>query len=137
MGGAGAASSATLPPWVPTEVAMTSDGRAIFYLVHSGCAWRMLPRHFPPWPTVHSQLTRWRRDGTLRQMHERLREHVREQSRGDREPSAAIMDSQTARATGAGGPERGFDAGKKTFGRKRHILVDVSGLSLLAHIHTG
>jgi putative transposase len=86
-------------------------------------------------PTVHSQLTRWRKDGTLRQMHERLREHVREQSGRDREPSAAIVDSQTVRATGAGGPERGFDAGKKTFGRKRHILVDVSGLILLAHIH--
>ena len=109
---------------------------AIFYLVRSGCAWRMLPRHFPPWPTVHSQLTRWRKDGTLRRMHDRLREHAREKGGRHREPSAAVINSQTARTTGAGGPDRGFDAAKRTFGRKRHILVDASGLILLAHIHT-
>jgi putative transposase len=51
-----------------------------------------------------------------------------------REASAEVIDCQTARATGPGGPERGFDAGKKTFGRKRHLLVDASGLVLLAHI---
>ena len=108
---------------------------AIFYLVRSGCAWRMLPRHFPPWQTVHSQLHRWRRDGTLKRMHDALREDAREKAGRQREPSVAIVDSQTARTTGAGGPERGFDAGKKTFGRKRHLLVDASGLVLLAHIH--
>jgi putative transposase len=86
-------------------------------------------------PTVHSQLTRWRKDGTLQRMHDRLREHAREKKGRDREPSAAIVDSQTARAAGTGGPDRGFDAAKKTFGRKRYILVDVSGLILLTHIH--
>jgi hypothetical protein len=86
-------------------------------------------------PTVHSQLTRWRKDGTLRCMHDRLREHAREKEGRGREPSAAVVDSQTTRATGVGGPSRGFDAAKKTFGRKRHILVDVSGLILLAHVH--
>jgi putative transposase len=116
--------------WPRSEMA-----EAIFSLVRSGCAWRMLPRHFPPWQTVHSQLTRWRRDGTLKRLHDALREHAREAAGREREPSAAIIDSQTARATGAGGPGRGFDAGKKTFGRKRHLLVYVSGLILLAHIH--
>src|SRR5215208_5920510 len=53
----------------------------------------------------------------------------------DREASAAVVGSQTVRIAGAGGPERGFNAGKKAFGRKRHILVDASGLILLAHIH--
>ena len=109
---------------------------AIFYLVRSGCAWRMLPRHFPPWPTVPSQLTRWRPDGTLRRMHDRLRERARKKAGRDQEPFAAMVDAQTAQATGAGGPERGFDAGKKAFGRKRHLLVDASGLILLAHIHS-
>ena len=109
---------------------------AIFYLVRSGCAWRMLPRHFPPWPTVPSELTRWRPDGTLRRMHDRLRERARKKAGRDQEPFAAMVDAQTARATGAGGPERGFDAGKKAFGRKRHLLVDASGLILLAHIHS-
>ncbi len=68
-------------------------------------------------------------------MHDALRERARQKSGRDREPSAAVIDSQTSRATGVGGPERGFDAGKKTFGRKRHLLVDVSGLILLAHVH--
>jgi transposase len=108
---------------------------AIFYLVRSGCAWRMLPRHFPPWPTVYAQFARWRRDGTVRRMHDRLREQAREADGRSAEPSAAVIDSQTARATGVGGVERGYDAAKKTAGRKRHILVDAAGLVLLAHVH--
>lgn len=118
------------PPKWPRRIM----AEAIFHLVRSGCAWRMLPRHFPPWPTVHSQLTRWRRDGTLLRMHERLRGLAREAEKRSVEPTAAVVDAQTARATGAGGAERGFDAGKKAFGRKRHILVDAAGLVLLAHV---
>jgi putative transposase len=109
---------------------------ATFYLVRSGCAWRMLPRHFTPWQTVHSQLTRWQKDGTLKRLHDAVREHTREKAGRDREPSAAVIDQQTARTTGAGGPGPGFDAGRKSFGRKRHLLVDASGLILLAPIHT-
>lgn len=82
----------------------------------------MLPRHSPPPQTVHDGLHRWRRDGTLKWPHDALLEHAREKAGRHREPSAAIIDSQTARTTGAGGPGRGFDAGKKTFGRKRHLL---------------
>ena len=108
---------------------------AIFYLVRSGCAWRMLPRHFPPWPTVFSQFARWRRDGTVRRMHDRLRGLAREAAGRPPEPSAAIIDSQTARATGVGGPARGYDPAKRVAGRKRHVLVDASGLVLLAHVH--
>ena len=108
---------------------------AIFYLVRSGCAWRMLPRCFPPWPTVFSQFARWRRDGTLRRMHDRLRALAREAAGRPPEPSAAIIDSQTARATGVGGPARGYDPAKRVAGRKRHVLVDASGLVLLAHVH--
>jgi len=108
---------------------------AIFYLVRSGCAWRMLPRCFPPWPTVFAHFRRWRLDGTLRVMHDRLRALAREAEGRASEPSAAIIDSQTARATGVGGPARGYDAAKRTTGRKRHILVDTAGLVLLAHVH--
>jgi hypothetical protein len=68
-------------------------------------------------------------------MHDALRDRARQKAGRHREPSAAVIVSQTSRATGAGGPGRGFDAGKKTFGRKRHLLVDVSGLVLLAHVH--
>ena len=68
-------------------------------------------------------------------MHNRLRELARESAGRDREPSAAMIDSQTSRASGADGRARGSEAGKKVFGRKRHILVDASGLILLAHVH--
>ena len=108
---------------------------AIFYLVRSGCAWRMLPRDFPPWPTVFSQFARWRRDGTLRRMHDRLRALAREAAGRPPEPSAAIIDSQTARAAGVGGSARGYDPAKRVAGRKRHVLVDAAGLVPLAHAH--
>jgi putative transposase len=108
---------------------------AIFYLVRSGCAWRMLPREFPPWRSVYSQFARWRRDGTLRRTHDGLRALAREAAGRDAEPSAAIVDSQTARSTGVGGPERGYDGAKRAAGRKRHVLVDTLGLVLLVHMH--
>jgi putative transposase len=108
---------------------------AVFYLVRSGCAWRMLPSSFPPWPTVFAHFRRRRLEGTLRRMHDRLRAMAREAEGRHAEPSAAIIGSQTVRATGVGGPARGYDAAKRTAGRERHILVDASGLILLVHVH--
>jgi putative transposase len=95
----------------------------------------MLPRCFPPWTTVYSRFARWRRDGTLCRMHDRLRALAREAAGRSPEPSAAIIDSQTARATGVGGPARGYDPAKRVAGRKRHVLVDACGLVLLVHVH--
>ena len=108
---------------------------AVFYLLRSGCAWRMLPRDFPPWATVYSQFRRWRMDGTIKAAHDRLRGRVRAAQGRDPEPSTAIVDSQTVRCSAAGGPARGYDGGKKVAGRKRHLLVDAGGLVLLAHVH--
>ena len=108
---------------------------AIFHLVRSGCAWRMLPRCFPPWPTVSARFRRWRLDGTPRLTRDRLRALAREAEGRAPEPSAATIDSQTTRGTGVGGPARGYDPAKRTAGRKRHILVDAAGLVLLAHVH--
>jgi putative transposase len=68
---------------------------AIFYIVRSGCAWRLLPHDFPPWKTVHHYLRTWRIDGTWGRMHSALRERVRVRMGRDPQPSAGIVDSQS------------------------------------------
>ncbi|WP_174553882.1 IS5 family transposase [Rhodococcus marinonascens] len=104
---------------------------AIFYLVRGGIAWRQLPAEFPPATTVYAIFVRWVRAGVWQHIHDVLRDQVR--VRGDRHPlpSAAIIDSQSVRgADTVPRSSRGFDAGKKINGRKRHIAVDTNGLLL-------
>jgi putative transposase len=107
----------------------------ILYLLRSGCSWRMLPKDFPPYTTVHEYYRRWRKDGTVIRIHDALRRQVRAEAGRDPEPSAGVIDSQSAKTTEAGG-EHGYDAGKKINGRKRHLLVDTMGLLLLVVVHT-
>lgn len=102
---------------------------AILYFVRAGCQWRMLPSDFGPWQTVYHYYATWRRDGHWTYLHDRLRARVRTAAGKDVRPTAAILDSQTVRSADHPG-ETGFDAAKKTKGRKRHLLVDTLGLLL-------
>ena len=95
----------------------------------------MLPSDFLNWSTVYGVFWRWRNNGTWQRVHDRLREKTRRQSGKKSTPTAAILDSQSIR-TAEGGTEKGYDAGKKITGRKRHIAVDTLGLLLAVVIHS-
>jgi putative transposase len=91
---------------------------AILYVLRSGCPWRMLPHEFAAWGTVYDYFRRWQRDGIWEQILETLRKQVRKQQGRNEEPSAAIIDSQSIKTSAVRGPEKGYDPGKKTWGRK-------------------
>ena len=107
---------------------------AIFYVLRSGCPWRQLPTDLPPWNTVYRWFARWRDTCVFERINHALVMRDRERVGREASPTAAIIDSQSVKTTEAGGP-RGFDAGKKIKGRKRHALVDTDGRALLVEPH--
>jgi putative transposase len=110
---------------------------AIRYVARTGCQWDALPVDFPPAALVKHYFTVWTRDGTLARMHNTLREQVRQAEGRTADPSAALVDAQAVRgAETVSRPSRGFDAGKRVNGRKRHIVTDTCGW-LLAVAVTG
>jgi putative transposase len=107
----------------------------ICYITKTGCQWRLLPSQFPPWQTVYWYFRKWTFDGVIEQIHNRLREMVRERAGKNTQPSVGIIDSASVRMSSISGHQRGIDGNKKIKGSKRHIITDTLGLIISLSIH--
>lgn len=107
----------------------------ILYLLNTGCQWRMVPGDFAPWQTLYYYYSRWRDMGLMEPILLELTRKLRVATGRKAHPSVGIIDSQSVKTTSVGGTDRGYDAGKKTKGRKRHIVVDTQGNLLTVRVH--
>lgn len=109
---------------------------ACVYVLRSGCSWRMLPKDFPFWPAVYKTFRRWQARGLFETLYDELRQLWRTRQHRAPDPTAAVLDAQSVKTSPQGGP-KGYDAGKKVKGRKRHLVTDTLGLLIAVLITTG
>jgi putative transposase len=119
----------------PPGVELREVLNAIRYLARAGCGWRMLPHDFGPWQTIYWWFRRFVRRLLFHTIHDVALMLDREQAGCEASPSAGVLDSQTVKAPNApsGG---GYDAAKRTKGRKRHVAVDTDGRLLMVNLTT-
>jgi transposase len=118
----------------PRKTDLRSVVEAVLYILSTGCQWRALPQEFPPYSTVQGYFYAWRDTGRWQKIVSILVRRARKKLGRTAKPTVAVIDSQSAPTTQAGGP-RGYDAGKRIYGRKRHIVTDTNGLLLGVHVH--
>jgi putative transposase len=118
----------------PRKVCLRRVVEAILFVASTGCQWRALPKEFPPYSTVQGYFYGWRDSGRWQTIVAALVRRARRRLGHKPTPTAAVIDSQSTPTTQAGGP-RGYDAGKRVCGRKRHIVADTNGLLLAVHVH--
>lgn len=116
------------------KVALREILNAIRYLARTGCGWRMLPKDFPPWQTVYWWFRRFVRSLLFQTIHDIALMMDREAHGRSPQPTGGVIDSQSVKAPSA--KARGYDAGKKIVGRKRHITVDTDGRLLMINLTT-
>lgn len=116
-------------PGRPPKYTRRSVVDACCYVLRTGSPWRMLPKDLPPWQVVYENFRRWTEANLFEQMHDRLRAMWRERQHREASPTAMLIDAQSVRTSAQGGV-KGFDAGKKVKGRKRHLATDTLGLLL-------
>jgi len=109
---------------------------AVLYLVKTGCQWGMLPADFAPWKTVYYYFSAWKKAAVFEVLHEQLVEQLRVKGGRKQEPAVGIIDAQSVKNTLVSSQDKGFDAGKKVKGIKRHIIVDTPGLILAVIIQS-